>query len=383
MRTLPFIAALSMSLLSGCIAAHLPGPWVHANSSQAATPVPETAALSAEGEGRERAVTLSLPVRALFTGGDLTPESDALLAILTSEIEGPNPPMFRLHVGDRGAVTLVTCRTPSTLPAEEGGPDRPCARLPRELIETPPQYLTETLNLSEGVSRRWIHPTHIELFVPGSGKARPLANMTVVPRIPRDEAQRSALRRVLSTLPPRATGVLTLLVLPRPVESAGPRGQGGRDASAVYHLLPVPLQEQIASGYFDLVLASGDAGAQWNENISDAIARSSKVWIRRPLAQLVIDGMERPSASQRGTLWTRGTSIRPDLFSQHLGFARVEFYGDMMLPTLVVRRGRTWLEASATAPVGPSATLPARRAVPGMAPCRDCDEPDDLDVDHP
>ena len=361
MRTLLSIVTVSASLASGCVPAHPPGPWVSAE--------PPEMTESAPSGPKVR----SLSVRALVTGGDLTGASEALLDALREEVEAPTPPAFRLHLHDHGAVTLVSCHRGGD-PAADGQSPRPCARLPADVTETPSEYLSETIDLEPGVSRRWVHPTHIELRLPDPAAPAVLLRMTVVPHLPTDAAQASVLRQVVASLPPRAAGVLSVLVLPQPVESAGPMGQGGRHASAVYHRLPAPLRGRIEGGYFDLVLASGDAGAQWSADISDAVARSSKVWIRRPLAQLVIDGMRQPALRRRGTPWTRGTSLRPDLFSQHLGFARVDFVGGVAMPTLVVRRGRRWLEATAAAPVGQSDSLPARRAVPSMAPCRDCDE---------
>jgi hypothetical protein len=244
---------------------------------------------------------------------------------------------------------------------------------PADIEKTRSEYLSETVTLVPGLARRWTRPAHVELFASNLDAARPVARLTMVPEFPSDATRSAALAQVMASLPPRTPGLLHILVLPQPVESAGPTGQGGRRASAVFHRLPPSVRARVEGGYFDLVLASGDAGAQWNGDIAGAIARSSKVWIQRPLAQLVIDGMRQPSPGRRGTPWTRGTSLRPELFSQHLGFARVSFFGASAAPTLVVLRGRRWLEADAP-PVSSSAVLPALREVPSMAPCRDCDE---------
>ncbi len=326
--------------------------------------------LANEADHEDRAS--SWPLRALVTGGDLTEASDVLLDALAGEVKRPISPAFRLHL-QHGSVTLVSCGPDGE--DSGGGVDvDPCVRPPAGVEETPSEYLSETVALAPGVARRWTHPAHVELFGPNLDASRPVARFTMVPHLPTDAARASALKRLMESLPPRTAGILHVLVLPQPVESAGPTGQGGRYASAVFHRLPAPLRAQIEGGYFDLVLASGDAGAQWNGDISDAIARSSKVWIQRPLAQLVIDGMRHPSPARRGTPWTRGTSLRPQLFSQHLGFARVDLFDGSAAPTLVIFRGHRWLEAHAPSPVDPSGVLPARRAVPSMAPCRDCDE---------
>lgn len=310
-----------------------------------------------------------LPARALFTGGDLSDVDDALRDALRGEFEGANPPRFRLHVGTGGAVTLVACTPHDAHTSEAPAPPSPCVRLPEE-IEAAPFPVEERLELSPGVTRRWVHPAHVELHLPGPTSEMPLLRLTIIPRLPMGD---DVLRQLLSSSPPRTPGVLQALILPIPVESAGPLGQGGRDGDAVYHRLPDPLRDHLEAGTFDLVLATGDAGVQWNDDISDAVARSSKVWLHRPLAQLVVDGMRQPRARRRGSPWTRGTSIRPQLFSQHLGFARLEFFDGLMTPTVLVQRGREWLEADVPYPIGHAAPRSPRRAVPAMTPCRDCD----------
>ena len=172
---------------------------------------------------------------------------------------------------------------------------------------------------------------------------------------------------------PASAGPLRILVLPRPVETAGARGQGGQHPDAVFERMPLPLQALLRDGVIDGVLAAGSPGLEFTEDLSPAVARSSKVWLTETVFQLVLDSPV-PRDASLGSPWARGTSLQPTFISQHPGLAAGTLdhaTRSMRLQLLVRRRGR-WLTATPPA-VGPGAPLPMTREVPGMAPCRDCD----------
>lgn len=219
--------------------------------------------------------------------------------------------------------------------------------------------------------------------------ARPLVDLVVIDLAPwlhpasepaerrRDEQRVQALEILLSAIaavppegaPPR------LLVSSVPVEAAGEHGLGALWPEATFHNLPATLQSMLVQGHFAGVLAGHDRSLYATPDLTDAIKRADRAWLRAPVFQVVAGAVSRPN--ERAAMALRPLRIRrsqayvPPVWSDHAGFAVVHLQAEHAELELHAHRGRHWERASMTVPLRPP-PHPGRTPSPHMAPCRDC-----------
>lgn len=223
---------------------------------------------------------------------------------------------------------------------------------------------------------------------PASG-APPLVDLVVIDLAPwlhpaadpdarrRDELQVQALEALLTAVaavPPEAAPP-RLLVSSVPVEAAGEHGLGALWPDATFHGLPPQLQAMLVEGHFAGVLAGHDRSLQATPDLTDAIKRADRAWLRAPVFQVVAGAVSAPN--RRAGMALRPRRLRtsqayaPAVWSDSPGFAVVHVREHEAELVLHARRGQHWETASLTVPLRPSAH-PSRTPSPPMAPCRDC-----------
>lgn len=224
---------------------------------------------------------------------------------------------------------------------------------------------------------------------PAPSERRPLVDLVVVDLSPwlypssepaarrRDEQQVQALDVLLQTLaqtPPRAAPP-RLLVSSVPVEAAGEHGLGTLRPDATVHNLPTELQTLLVEGHFAGVLAAHDRSLYATPDLSDALKRADRIWLRTPVFQVVAGAVSRPNnraaMALRRRRVRRSQAFHPPVWSDHAGFAVVHLLPDQARITLHARRGRRWETASMPVPLRPE-PHPATTPSPVMTPCRDC-----------
>ncbi len=187
-------------------------------------------------------------------------------------------------------------------------------------------------------------------------------------------AQQQALLAALEAAPP--TSVPRLLVTHHPVETAGPHGQGGLYPDSAYALHPEPLRRAISHGLFAGALSGHDRTLSASADVFQAVKRSSRFWLARPLFQVVSGAAAHPdgapSGGRRGWVYYQGQSLRPDLFSNRAGFAEVAVGPESYALQLHQRRRGRWITAQVTVPRD-RPPHPAETASPVMDPCLGCD----------
>lgn len=180
-------------------------------------------------------------------------------------------------------------------------------------------------------------------------------------------ARQAALVHALSEQP----GPPRVLASPIPVDSAGPRGYGGRLQRTGFRYLPEFVRRAIADGLFVGVVGALDRGLQVSEDLNPAIVRSSRSFIATPVFQVV-------SGSAGGGRYTPITSrahgVLPELESEHTGYARLLIEPDANVVDLRLhaRVAGRWREGSVRVPLRAEphdAVRPATR----IQPCQDCD----------
>jgi hypothetical protein len=193
-------------------------------------------------------------------------------------------------------------------------------------------------------------------------------------KIPEGDPTLRALDRLLETLAADPDRPPRILVSHFPVEAAGEHGLGGYDADATIHTLYPPLRDAVLAGQFDGVVAAHDRATYAHRDLTDAIKRGDRAWLRAPLWQVVAGAASMPDAASARlapkTRYFTGSTYVPDAFSPNPGFAVVHLRGDEMTATLHAR-GRTWRSATIRAPLR-GAPHPAATASPPMAPCLRC-----------
>jgi hypothetical protein len=252
---------------------------------------------------------------------------------------------FVLRVHTDGSVT-------TRLACSDGGCTRVAA--PAPATESEPLVDLVMIDLAP-----WLHPSR-----------DPVARR-------RDELQVQALE-VLLTLtgqgPPHGSPP-RLLVTNAPVEAGGEHGLGALWPDATFRGLPPRLQSALVEGTFAGVLAGYDRSLQATADVSDAIKRADRAWLRAPVFQVVAGAVTAPN--RRAGMALRPKRLRtsqayaPPRWSDHPGFAVVRLRGDRAELILHARRRRHWETTSLTVPLRP-APHPARTASPPMVPCRDC-----------
>lgn len=345
--------------LVSCVPLHRGDGWSRAEATTA--PASEEAPAS----------SASLPL--VITGGPALEGAISPLPRIAPPPADEPGGHLRLHVDREGGLTIAWCDTSDGTPGCGGPPDA--------MPSLDPQFVARPGEQA----RRITGPQIVTVSHERDGTPRALVDLLVAGPLEgaaQDDQTLAALGELLASMrrspatpstTATPTGPLRLLVLPRPVETAGARGQGGRRPDAVFERMPLPLQGLLRDGVIDGVLAAGSPGLEFTEDLSPAVARSSKVWLTETVFQLVVDSPV-PRDASLGSPWTRGTSLQPTFISQHPGLAtgRLDYASLTLRLELLVRRRGRWLSATPPA-VGPGQPLPAAREVPSMAPCRDCD----------
>lgn len=170
-----------------------------------------------------------------------------------------------------------------------------------------------------------------------------------------------------------------ILVLSRPLEGAHETGLGsqtsrGSGAAATYHLLPPALQRHIQAGMFVGVIAGGERSLHLSRDLTGAIQRSDRVWLRAPVWQVISGNASDPSAGRvsRRAIWRGGIANQPEVTTFAPGFAVVRVDGtENVTIDLVARRRGRWETARATLPLRPAAH-PSETAVRELNPCPFC-----------
>ncbi len=204
------------------------------------------------------------------------------------------------------------------------------------------------------------------LYPPPPGPARRLADLQV-------EALDAMLVQLAQT-PPDTTPP-RLLVSSVPVEAAAEHGLGALRPDATFHNLPPRLQGMLLEGHFAGVLCGHDRSMTAGVDLSDALKRSDRAWLRAPVFQVTAGAVSRPNRRPAVSLRRRrvrsSQAWRAPVFSDHPGFAVLRLEGERAELTLHAYRWRRWETASLSLPLRPT-PHPARTASPVMAPCRDC-----------
>lgn len=173
-----------------------------------------------------------------------------------------------------------------------------------------------------------------------------------------------------SDAPPR------LLVTHHPVETAGPHGQGGLYPDSAYFLHAEPLRRAIDRGLFTGVLSGHDRSLSATADISNAVKRSSRFWLKHPVFQVVSGGAAHPdgapSGGRRGWVYYQGQSLRPDLLSNRAGFAELVVTTTDFAARLHQRKHGRWRASEIHIPLR-RPPHPAETPSPILDPCLACD----------
>lgn len=164
-----------------------------------------------------------------------------------------------------------------------------------------------------------------------------------------------------------------ILVSPIPVESAGSHGLGGRKQRTAFHYVPEFVQEALADGLFVGVLGALERDLQVSADLSGAIVRGERRFIDARVFQVVSGSA---GGASHTTVTSRGTSLEPDLESEHTGFASLAIRPGTEVPRVRVhvhaRVGARWRVAGLELDLGPAPLEPLREA-PTIHPCHTCD----------
>ena len=198
-------------------------------------------------------------------------------------------------------------------------------------------------------------------------------------RVPTDDddapvARIESLLDAISRLP---ADTPRILVLSLPVEGAYETGQGAQfGPTAMFHLLPPALARHLETGMFVGVIAGGERSLHLSPDLTAAIQRSDRVWLRSPLWQVVSGNANDPRAGRvaHRSTWRGGIVHRPVVSTSDPGFAVVRIDGSASLTIDLVaqHRGR-WHTARTRVPLRP-APHPATTGTRQLNPCPFCDD---------
>lgn len=166
-----------------------------------------------------------------------------------------------------------------------------------------------------------------------------------------------------------------ILVLSLPLEGAFETGLGAQfGTAATFHLLPPVLQQHLAAGMFVGVIAGGERALHLAPDLTPAIQRSDRVWLRAPVWQVVSGNANDPAKGRisRRSIWRGGIVHQPAVSSFAPGFAvvRVDGSANVTIDLVAQHRGK-WTTARTSLPLRPAAN-----PVPGptrqLSPCPFC-----------
>ena len=171
-----------------------------------------------------------------------------------------------------------------------------------------------------------------------------------------------------------SSGPERVLVTHHPIESAGPHGSGGRWPDSALHLHAPALQRAIVEGAFIGAISGHERGLQAASDVSAAVKRSSRVWLRAPVWQVIAGGAASGDAGRGARSWRvfQGQSLAPEHRSNYPGFAEIEVHAGRLEVTLHARRLGRWERARLSIARG-RPPHPTESASPVMDPCAGCD----------
>ena len=186
--------------------------------------------------------------------------------------------------------------------------------------------------------------------------------------------QQQALLAALEAAPPQPT-VPRLLVSHHPIETAGAHGEGGLFPDSAFFLHNEPLRRAIDRGLFAGALSGHDRTLSATADIFDATKRSSRVWLKQPVFQVVSGATARPDGrhgGRRGWVYYQGQALKPDLLTNRAGFAELLVTPADFAAQLHQRKLGRWRAAQISIPRD-RPPHPMETPSPVMDPCLYCD----------
>lgn len=182
-----------------------------------------------------------------------------------------------------------------------------------------------------------------------------------------------AMRALLEQLRQRQ-GPPRILVTHYPVEAAGYHGQGGGDPDSTVQTMPPVLMDAVREGLFAGTIAAHDRASYVARDISDATIRSNRVFLERPVFEVVSGAASAPDVRTRSS-WRRfrynsSIALLPDRYTPRGGFAVVHL-GERSTASLFAHRGGRWSSAQVPLELRPAAH-PGLVRTPSVAPCLRC-----------
>jgi hypothetical protein len=196
-------------------------------------------------------------------------------------------------------------------------------------------------------------------------------------RVPgKDDAAVRRTDALLDAIAAQPETVPRVLVVSMPIEGAFEAGQGAQfGPAATFHALPPTLQRHLAAGVFVGIIAGGERSVHVTADLTEAIQRSDRVWLRRPVWQVVSGNASDPHAGRilSRTVWNNSVALRPERSSFRPGFAVVRVDAAAVTIDLVVRRRGHWEATRAALPLRP-ADAPPRGPTRALDFCLRCDD---------
>ncbi len=160
-----------------------------------------------------------------------------------------------------------------------------------------------------------------------------------------------------------------VLVSTIPIESAGRHGYGGARAVSALRWQPESVRRAIGEGRFVGVIAGLERDLQVSRDLSDAIVRSNRSFLRSPVFQVVSGAAGGSGAT---VVYSRGNSLVNELETEHAGFAHLQIDPDSVLVELHARVAGRWQIGTLRLPLVPEPSAELRE-VPAIQPCLRCD----------
>ncbi|MEM7160264.1 MAG: hypothetical protein AAF799_45925 [Myxococcota bacterium] len=219
--------------------------------------------------------------------------------------------------------------------------------------------------------------------------AKPLVDLVVVdlspwlhpsadPRARRaDDLEVQALEALLTAIgdSPAEAGPPRLLVRSVPIEAAAEHGLGTLWPDATFSTMPPTLRSLVVRGYFAGVLSAHDRSLTATADLFEPIKRGDRAWLEAPTFQVGAGAVSAPNTRPAMSLRRRrvrfSQAYRPDIASDHAGFAVLTVRPHDADVTLHAHRHGHWETASMTVPLRPPPHA-MRTPSPPMGPCRDC-----------
>jgi hypothetical protein len=167
-----------------------------------------------------------------------------------------------------------------------------------------------------------------------------------------------------------------LLVTHFPIESEGHSGLGGWQAQSTYRHHPESVQRALADGRISGVIAGLEGNLQFVDDLGEAVNRSSRTWLERPVFQVISGAVGDPDRGHRGgpraSRRHGNVALTNDRYTQRAGY--VHLHGDERVLNVDIhaRVGGKWRTTSATVDLA-RPPHPIRRPASPLAPCRNCD----------